>query len=127
LKGPCGEKIIKLSEVEAEAVEEEKATGTFIKWFFKPEETPLYAMRVFEVKPGGHIKAHSHPWEHEIYVLKGKGRIRVGESFYDVEEDTAIYIPPNVIHEYWNTGESVLRFICTIPNKPTAKEEQVKC
>lgn len=118
IKGSSGEKIGHYSEIPAEPVGEDMATGTTIRWLIHKEDGALlFAMRMFEVRPGGHIKAHKHPWEHEIFILEGKGRIRIGEKSYDVSEGYFVYIPPNVEHEYWNTSDSVLRFLCIIPHR----------
>ena len=111
-------KVVRVSEVRAELVPNTK--GTMIRVLFSPEETLTYAMRVFEMEPGGHIPAHKHPWEHEIFILEGKVKAKVGDKVFTLEPGTAIYIPPNIVHEYWNIGNSKAKFICTIPNKPTA-------
>ena len=34
---------------------------------------PHFCMRVFEVEPGSSTPSHSHPWEHEVFILSGKG------------------------------------------------------
>jgi len=79
------------------------------------EDAPTYLMRIFEVDPGGIIPEHSHPWEHEIFILKGTLKIRIGDSEYIVREGYVIYIPPNMPHEYVNIGDTTAVFICTIP------------
>ena len=37
---------------------------------------PNFTMRHFEVAPGGRTPFHAHPWEHEVYVLSGTGKVR---------------------------------------------------
>jgi len=34
---------------------------------------PHFCMRVFEVEPGSSSPSHSHPWEHEIFILSCRG------------------------------------------------------
>ncbi len=119
IRGPSGEKIGHYTSVNAVKVGEDMATGTWIRWLIGKDDAPTFSMRLFEVEVDGHIKAHRHPWEHEIFILKGKGRIRINNRLYDVGEGYYIYIPPNVEHEYWNIGDSKLVFLCMIPNKPT--------
>ena len=88
----------------------------------------VFSMRLFDVLPGGHIKAYHHPWEHEIFVLDGVGEVRIGNRVYRVTRGVFLYIPPNVEHEYWNRGDSVLRFLCMIPNKPSVEEDKkIEC
>ncbi len=115
--GPYGEKLGHYTLVRKEKVPEDMAEKTWIRWLIRKEDgAPNFAMRVFEVEPGGHIKAHSHPWEHEIFVLEGVGDIRIGDRVYRVTSGFFIYIPPNVEHEYWNKGDKSLVFICLIPH-----------
>ena len=115
--GPYGEKLGHYTLVKKEKVPEDMAEKTWIRWLIRKEDgAPNFAMRVFEVEPGGHIKAHSHPWEHEIFVLEGVGDIRIGDRVYRVTGGFFIYIPPNVEHEYWNKGDKSLVFICLIPH-----------
>ncbi len=110
--------------VEKQRVPEELAEKTWIRWLIRKEDgAPLFAMRVFTVEPGGHIKPHKHPWEHEIFILKGVGEIRIGDRVYRVTRGFYVYIPPNIEHEYWNRGSEDLEFICVIPHKPTAEPE----
>ncbi len=113
----CKEKVINWREVEPEEVPGDKARGTKIRWIFKHGETPTFLMRVFEVEPGGEIFEHSHPWEHEIFVLNGRGLLRIGDKEYEVKEGDAIYIPPCKPHSYKNMGDDVFRFICLIPKE----------
>jgi len=114
-------KVVRLEDVVLMPVE--NAKNTWIRVLISTSEGLTYAMRVFEMDVGGHIPAHKHPWEHEIFVLEGRVRIRVEDKVFDLERYTAIYIPPNKVHEYWNVGSSRARFICVIPVRPTASEE----
>ena len=128
LKGPCGEKVAHYTRVEAEDVPKDLGEKATIRWLISSEDgAPLFAMRVFELEPGGYIKLHRHPWEHEIFILSGRGRIKVGDKTYDVGEGYFVYIPPNVEHEYHNTGDSVFRFLCMIPHKPSVPEGEPEC
>jgi len=112
------EKVVHYSEIPRERVE--NASKTWIRWLITDKDgAPTFAMRLFEVEPGGHIPAHKHPWEHEIFILEGEGRIRIGNNEYNVSQGYVVYIPPNVEHEYWNTSNRLLRFICVIPLKPS--------
>jgi len=74
-----------------------------------------FTMRRFVVEKGGHTPMHSHPWEHEAYVLKGRGRVAGDKSSFDVEEGTVIYVEPEEKHQFLNTGDEPFEFICVIP------------
>jgi quercetin dioxygenase-like cupin family protein len=41
---------------------------------------PNFSLRVFTLEPGGHTPYHNHPWEHENYVLSGRGVIRTEDG-----------------------------------------------
>ena len=54
----------------------EGAAGCRVRWLLgEGDRTPNFAMREFELEPGGHTPHHFHPYEHEIYVLAGEGAI----------------------------------------------------
>ncbi len=98
-----------------------QAESTYIKWIFSPKDgVPNFSMRIFKVKAGGKIPEHSHPWEHEILVLKGRGKIRIRGKEYEVEEGDVVYIPPDEPHEYYAYEE--ILFLCMIPNKGVPPE-----
>ncbi len=127
-KGLCGEIVAHYSLVEAEPVPSNMGIGTTVRWLIKDEDgARAFAMRLFELEPNAKINPHRHPWEHEIFVLEGEGRVRVGSKWYDVSKGYFIFIPPNVEHEYVNTGPTNLSFLCMIPLKPTAEDKEVKC
>jgi len=111
--------IKKFYEINEEKLPEDQAQKSFIRWLLADDNYNFF-MRLFRIEAGGHINSHFHPWEHEIFILEGKGRIKIGTKIYNVEEGNFIYIPPNADHEYW--AESELKFLCIIPSKPTAEE-----
>ena len=92
----------------------------------KDDGAPTYAMRIFEFEPGAKIPLHEHPWEHEIFVIKGKLRVYIGENSYEVSEGYAIFIPPNVKHGMENIGNEKAIIICTIPHEEVVKLIQEK-
>jgi len=93
------------------------AEGIGIRWLISEEEgAPNFAMRVIELAPGVVFDPHHHPYEHEIYVLEGAGVVTDDEG--DVGEmrpGVALYVPPDALHGYRNTGDATLKFICVIP------------
>ncbi len=127
-KGPCGEKIGHYTEVPERKLGEKFGREVYIRWLIAERDgAKLYSMRIFRLGKGGVINRHKHPWEHEIFVLKGVMRVGIGSKSYEVREGYFIYIPPNVEHDYVNIGDEDAYFICTIPNKPTTEEKEVKC
>jgi quercetin dioxygenase-like cupin family protein len=78
---------------------------------------PNFCMRVFEVEPGSSTPDHSHPWEHEVFILSGRGVVRNEQGETDIGEGSVVFIAPDEQHCFLNTGKKVLRFICLIPNQ----------
>ncbi len=76
---------------------------------------PTFAMRQFEVDPGGCTPHHSHPWEHEVYILGGCGVVRrqVGET--PIQAGMAVFVQPDETHSFHNTADEPLTFLCLIP------------
>lgn len=76
---------------------------------------PTFTMRRFEVAPGGGTPYHSHPWEHEVYVLSGKGKVRHKDGEAEMKEGVFVYVAPGEEHSFANTGTGPLMFLCMIP------------
>ncbi len=76
-----------------------------------------FAMRLFEVKRGGHSPLHQHDWEHEVFILEGKGVARDKEGENNFKTGDIFYIPPMQWHQFVNTGKNDLKFLCLIPHK----------
>jgi len=75
-----------------------------------------YAMRHFEIRPGGIIPLHTHDEEHEIFVLEGEAKVLGDEERTIAKKDDVVYVPSNLPHGYDNTeGKESFRFICCIP------------
>ena len=111
-----GMKATHYSEVPAENPGGE-TKGVTVRWVISAEdEAPNFYMRVFEVEPGGHSPFHSHEWEHEAYILSGEGEVVREEGSIAVRPGTAVFIPPGETHQFKNTGEQLMRFICVIPS-----------
>jgi quercetin dioxygenase-like cupin family protein len=66
-------KISSYQNVEASKAEE-GAEKLRVRWLITKEiGAENFAMRLFEMDPGGFSPLHRHPWEHEVFILEGKG------------------------------------------------------
>lgn len=74
-----------------------------------------FHMRHFEVQPGGHTPHHQHDFEHEVLIIGGQGLARGQEGDYRLKAGDVVWIPPNEMHQFQNTGSEPLEFICLIP------------
>ena len=105
------------TEVEELNVTDYESTGTTVRWLITREKegAPRYALRRFEIQPGGQIGLHDHPQEHEIYCLSGKGEVYTSTEYFKIKKDDVLYVPPDEKHGYKNAGDEPLVFLCVIP------------
>lgn len=116
----------KLTEVPANEVTMEGAAGCRVRWLIGDKDhAPTFAMREFEVAPGGHTPRHFHDYEHEVYVLAGKGTIVDGDRELPLAAGDVVFVAPNDVHQFRNTGSEPMRFLCLIPNSATGKAVSV--
>lgn len=89
-----------------------------IRWLIsKKQGAPNFAMRVIELaRMGDRIPLHGHPYEHEIFVFEGTGRVLRMDGEDEVGVGEFIYMPKDEQHGFVNDGEGPFRFICVIPN-----------
>lgn len=109
-------KIKQAAEVTGEQVEVAGASGVKIQWLIgKQDEPENFFMRLFELEVGGHTPHHSHPWEHEVFVLAGKGSVTTPQGEWSLEPQSVVYVPAGEEHQFRNVGPEPLRFICLVP------------
>ncbi|MFW5798956.1 MAG: cupin domain-containing protein [Planctomycetota bacterium] len=108
-------KHVNIREVPAEDVGA-PAKKTRIRWLITEDDgAETFVMRHFEVDPGGHTPRHDHAWEHEVYILKGKGVVVQDEFEKPVGPGDALFVPGGQVHQFRNTGAETLEFLCLIP------------
>ena len=94
------------------------SNGTSIRVFISDTEAPNFIMRRFDIEPGGMIGIHSHPWEHEMYILSGDMYLLSKDGKKEkINKDEFVYMPPNEPHGYINENNETVSFICMIPKK----------
>ena len=104
------------TDVPAEKVAMAGAKDVTIRWLLgQGSPAPNFYLRLFEVQPGGHSPYHTHPGEHEIFILEGRGRINARGKAHPVAAGTFALVEPNEEHQFENTGDSVLKFLCLVP------------
>ncbi len=110
-------KLKHFTEEEEQQVTDYGSTKTTVRWLITKEKegAPRYALRRFEIQPGGQIGIHGHPQEHEIYCLSGEGEVFTHFETAVMRKDDVLYIPPDEPHGYKNTGNETLVFLCVIP------------
>lgn len=109
-------------EVEAKASPE--VPGVSLRWVVaKADGAPRFAMRVIEVEPGCATPHHQHWWEHEVFVLSGRGVVKGGNQERPIEAGSVVFVPGEEPHQFVNTGTEPLRFLCMVPHTDAAPPE----
>jgi quercetin dioxygenase-like cupin family protein len=112
-------KLVHADEVSPQVVSEEGARDVTVRWLLaRPEGAPNFAMRLFDVAPGGCTPQHQHAWEHEVFVLAGTGEVVTADGPVPFQAGDAVLVMPDELHQFRNTSGSVARFICLIPLAP---------
>ena len=79
------------------------------------ENAPNFSMRKFTIGVGGCSPFHTHPWEHEVYFLAGRGEVRFAGGSRSVEPGDFAFVPPDDEHQFVNTGDDAFEFLCIVP------------
>ena len=65
-------KVEHYESIPAEAIDMEGAQGCQVRWLIGEKDgAPNFAMRQFEVAPGGFTPRHQHPYEHDLFFYQG--------------------------------------------------------
>ncbi len=119
-------KVKSYEDVPSQAVEMPGASGCRVRWLVGEQEgAPNFAMRQFEVAPGGFTPRHSHPYEHEVFVLEGQGIVFEGDTQRPLQPGDVVYVAPDDIHQFRNTGDAPLKFLCLVPNSSQGQQVTV--
>lgn len=76
---------------------------------------PTFIMRLFTLGEGGFSPYHTHPWEHEVFVLAGEGIVKGVNGETRVSAGDFVFVPPNEEHQFLNRGKEPFEFLCVIP------------
>ena len=119
-------KVVNYEEVNSSPVTMEGSRNCSVRWLIgETDGAPSFAMRQFEVAPGGYTPRHFHDYEHEVFVLEGNGVVVENQVEHALKPGVVILVKPNEVHQFRNTGSAPLKFLCLIPNSATGKKVSV--
>ena len=119
-------KVNHYEQIPQQPVEMEGSHGCQVRWLLGERDgTPNFAMRQFEVAPGGYTPRHSHPYEHEVFVLEGEGVVFEGDVPHPLKAGDFVLVTPGEVHQFRNTGAAPLKFLCLVPNSSTGQKVTV--
>ena len=82
---------------------------------------PNFAMRRFVIAAGGHTPQHSHDWEHEVYIVRGRGQLVTDEGEAALCADCAAFVPPGQMHQFSAAADEGMEMICMVPLGPATQ------
>ena len=117
-------KVIDYRDVEAtqydQAVSEEIAKGIRVRPLItEADGSPNFVMDYFELAPGGFTPLHAHPWEHQVFVMSGRGTVKAGTVEQPIGAGSVVLVTANEEHQFRNAGAEPLELLCVIPTKIT--------
>jgi quercetin dioxygenase-like cupin family protein len=76
-------------------------------------ETSKFQTRYFELSPGGYSSFEQHQHEHCVVVLKGKGRVRLGDQWSEIGPNDVIHVGPGIPHQF-EAQDETLGILCIV-------------
>jgi len=104
----------KLSETEIM----ENAHGVDARNLYNTENATV---TVITLETGQSLKKHMTPVDVAFYVLEGTGIIEIGEEKMEIQKDTLIESPKDILHCWYNESTDTLRFMVIKAPRPTRK------
>jgi len=71
-------------------------------------------LRYFEVAPGGWTTLERHEHVHNVMVLRGRGRCRIGDEEHDLQLHDLVCVPPMTWHQFHAAADEPLGFLCLV-------------
>src|SRR3954471_14830092 len=65
-------------------------------------ERTRFHMRYFEIAPGGFSSLERHEHEHAVFVLRGRGEVRLGGRVHALGFGDTVYVAPREAHQLRN-------------------------
>lgn len=84
--------------------------------------------RYFEIAAGGHSTLERHAHRHAVMVVRGRGRVLVGDQVTPIGLHDLVHIPPMTWHQFRAPADEPLGFLCVVacdrdrPQRPDEAE-----
>lgn len=104
-----------INQVESKPVEMPGVKGVRMSVMVgRNDGAPNFALRQFQVEPGGHSPRHSHDYEHEVYIVEGGGTVLLEGADRALKAGDVVYVPADQEHQF-RAGPGGMRFLCLVP------------
>ena len=87
-----------------------------VRWVIGEEQgAPNFEMRLFHLDDGMSTEWHSHPWEHEVFVVAGRGSVRGEGGDTPLQPGSVVFVPAGERHQFLSAPDHAMEFICVVP------------
>ena len=91
-------------------------SGNAIYWMITTEKgAENFELRYVEIPVNGKSSYGKHPHEHEVFIVKGSGKIKGINYEQKLEPMIAVFVPGDEEHQWINNGNEPFGFICVVP------------
>ena len=106
-----------MQQTAAQPVVMEGAKDVTVRVLIGPQDNaPTFAMRLFELAPGGHTPYHAHDFEHEVIILDGDIAVITEQGPVPVKKGDVLLVAPDEHHRFKNQSDTAsAQFICLVP------------
>jgi len=73
-----------------------------------------FEVRYFEVAPGGYSSLEHHAHPHAVMVVRGHGRVRLGDRVELIGPLDVVYVAGHDVHRFEAHDEEPLGFVCVV-------------
>jgi quercetin dioxygenase-like cupin family protein len=107
----------KIKDVPVVPVAMEGAQDVSVRVLFGPQDkAPTFALRQFELAPGGCTPYHAHPFEHEVVVMQGNIALIQEESETPITVGDVVMVTPDEKHQFRNVSDTEpAKMFCIVP------------
>ncbi len=74
-----------------------------------------FALRYFTLAPGTASRQETHAHDHGVYVLHGRGSVRLGDDTHAIGPGDVVYVGPHEAHSFIASDDVPLGFLCVVP------------
>jgi mannose-6-phosphate isomerase-like protein (cupin superfamily) len=71
-------------------------------------------LRYFEIAPGGWSSLERHRHAHAVMIVRGRGRVLIGDRVVDAGTNDLVRVPPLTWHQFQPGGPDPLGFLCMV-------------
>jgi len=71
-------------------------------------------LRYFEIEPGGWSSLERHHHAHAVMIVRGGGRVLVGDHIVEARTHDLVRVPPLTWHQFRAGSDAPLGFLCMV-------------